>query len=295
MNKEEKNFEQENPPASDHAQGEKFVDIHCHCLPGIDDGPATMAESISLCRLLTRDRIGTVVATPHQLGRFDRNNDAKKIKEKVNELNSQLQKNEIPLTVLAGGDVRIDERIIELIRSKELLTAADGGKYLLLELPENVLINIETLTDELLSAGIKVIISHPERHQFLSVQPKILQIWAKKGCGIQITAGSLLGKFGTISQKAAWQILSMPLPLIVATDAHSTSKRPPCMRAAFEMICRQRGEEIARLVCIENPTRVIEGQELQNIQGVKTELGENEGIRNIFRRPADAGQNRQDY
>jgi protein-tyrosine phosphatase len=164
----------------------------------------------------------TVVATPHQLGRFDRNNDAKKIKEKVNELNSQLQKNEIPLTVLAGGDVRIDERIIELIRSKELLTVADGGKYLLLELPENVLINIETLTDELLSAGIKVIISHPERHQFLSVQPKILQIWAKKGCGIQITAGSLLGKFGTISQKAAWQILSMPLPLIVATDAHST-------------------------------------------------------------------------
>ena len=98
---------------------------------------------------------------------------------------------------------------------------ADGGKYLLLELPENILINIEPLADELSSGGIKVIISHPERQHFLSMQPQILLNWAKKGCGIQITAGSLLGRFGTISQKAAWQILSMPVPLIVATDAHS--------------------------------------------------------------------------
>ena len=67
------------------------MDIHCHCLPGIDDGPATMADAISLCRLLVRDRIGTVVATPHQLGRFDRNNNVKKIKEKVSELNRELQ------------------------------------------------------------------------------------------------------------------------------------------------------------------------------------------------------------
>lgn len=287
MSEEEKNFGQENPPASDKAQGEKFVDIHCHCLPGIDDGPATMAESLSLCRLLVRDRIGAVVATPHQLGRFD--NDNKKVKEKVSELNKELRNNEIPLRVFSGGDVRIDERIVELIKEEKVMTAADGGKYLLLELPENVLINIDPLTDELLRGGIKVIISHPERQHFLSMQPQILLNWAKKGCGIQITAGSLLGRFGTISQKAAWQLLSMPLPLIVATDAHSISGRSPCMRAAFEMIYRQRGEEIARLVCIENPTRVIKGQELQNIQGVKTELGENEGIRNKFRRPAGAG------
>ena len=99
------------------------------------------------------------------------------------------------------------------------MTLADGLKYLLVELPETVLINIEPLIDELSKVGIKIILSHPERHRFLAVQTQILSEWSKNNCGIQITAGSLLGKFGTISQKSAWQILSMPLALIVATDS----------------------------------------------------------------------------
>ena len=302
MSEQEENLEQgshqsafgelrQNESQQSKTQTDKFVDIHCHCLPNIDDGPATMEEAISLCRLLARDRISTVVATPHQLGRFDTNNNGKKIKEKVGELNSQLQHNQIPLTVLPGADVRIDERIVGLVKSGEVLTVADGGKYLLLEMPENILISIEPLAEELSSVGIKIIISHPERQRFLAMQPRILLKWSEKKCGIQITAGSLLGRFGSISQKAAWQILSMPVPLIVATDSHSTTGRSPCMRAAFEMICRQLGGQTARIVCIENPTRAVEGKELLNIQGRKMRLGEYAGIQNIFGRPAVAEQN----
>jgi protein-tyrosine phosphatase len=295
MNEEKRNFGLENLYTPENAQGHQFVDIHCHCLPGIDDGPVTMEQAIALCRLLARDRIGTVVATPHQLGQFDRNNDGRKIKDKVSELNRQLQADEIPLNVLAGGDVRIDERIVELIKAGEVMTVADGGRYLLLELPENILINIDSLTDELLSAGIKIIITHPERHRFLAMQPQILERWAAKECGVQITAGSLLGKFGTISQKAAWQILGMPVPLIVATDAHNMTSRAPCMRAAYEIICRQLGEQTARLVCIENPRRVTEGDDLQNVSVEKIKLGEHEGIRDIFKRAGHSGQNRFNY
>jgi protein-tyrosine phosphatase len=305
MSEQEEIFGRENPPQADSQQRsetqpskmrkDKFVDIHCHCLPNIDDGPATMADAISLCRLLARDRISTVVATPHQLGQFDTNNDGKKIKEKVNELNIQLQYKQIPLKVLPGADVRIDERIVELIKSGEVLTVADGGRYLLLEMPENILINIEPLVEELSSVGIKVIISHPERQHFLAMQPQIILKWSRKKCGIQITAGSLLGRFGSISQKAAWQILSMPVPLIVATDSHNTAGRSPCMRAAFEMICRQSGDQTARTACIENPTRVIEGKELLDIQGRKMKLGEHARIQNIFGRPAGAEQNRLNY
>jgi protein-tyrosine phosphatase len=271
-----------------------FVDIHCHCLPGIDDGPATMAEAISLCRLLVRDRIGTVIATPHQLGRFDTNNSNQKIKDKVSELNKQLQAAQIQLRVLPGGDVRIDERIVQLIKTGYVMTSADGGKYLLLELPENILINVDPLVEELSSIGIKTLITHPERHQFLAIQPQILSHLVQKACGIQITAGSLLGKFGSISQTAAWQILSMPIPLIVATDSHGTSNRSPCMRAAFEMICRQSGENTARLVCIENPTRVVEGKELLEITGRKPKVGEYERIQDTSGKPA-TGQNRFNY
>ena len=291
MTAQNSNFNQQSTVANHTASNAGFVDIHCHLLPAIDDGPATMADSIALCRLLVRDRIGTVVATPHQLGKYDTKNSGKIIKEKVIELNKVLAENEIPLKVLAGADVRIDERITSLIKSGEVLTVADNGKNLLLELPENILINIDSLINELSQAGVKVILTHPERHQSLAIQPQLLSNWSNKGCAIQITAGSVLGKFGSIAQKAAWQILESGLPLIVATDSHNTDSRAPCMRAAYQMIAGHLGQQTANLVCIENPARAIEGKEIQKIEIKNQEMGEYGRKPNIFRRQT-AEQNR---
>jgi len=239
-----------------------FTDIHCHCLCGIDDGPETQDESVALCRALIADGMGTVIATPHQLGRFSQCNENERIRNAVSSLNLELESRNIDLTVLAGADVRVDERICELFDSDRILTLADGGKYLLLELPHGIFIDIEPLLMELSDMDIQVIISHPERHSTLARQPKILFKWVQYSAHFQITAGSLIGGFGILPQKAAWFLLSSGIARLVATDSHDLKGRKPCMRDAFEQISIKLGRNIAREVCIENPLRIIRGQDI---------------------------------
>ena len=183
---------------------EQYVDIHCHCLPGIDDGPSTMLEAIELCRALVRDGIGTVIATPHQLGRFDNTNNTAQIREAVGMMNQHLHETNIDLQILPGADVRVDERICELLEADKVMTLCDGGKYLLLELPSQVFIEIDSLLVELNQRGISVIISHPERYRMVAQKPEVLEKWLEHGASLQITAGSLLGQLGQSAQKSAW-------------------------------------------------------------------------------------------
>ena len=151
----------------------QYVDIHCHCLAAVDDGPATMDEALALCRGLTDDGVSVVVATPHQLGRFSECNEASQIREAVSVLNEELRCSEIPLTVMPGGDVRVDERVCQLLEADKILTLADGGRHILLELPHDVFIDIELLIGELASMGVQAVVSHPERHRVIARDPQI--------------------------------------------------------------------------------------------------------------------------
>jgi len=247
---------------------QRYVDIHCHCLPGIDDGPATMSEAIELCRALVSDGIGTVAATPHQLGRFDSLNDANQIREAVRLVNEKLYDNDIDLCVLPGADVRVDERTCGLLRADKIMTVGDGGRYLMLELPAEVLIDIEPLLIELGRVNIRAIISHPERCRVIARGPHILEKWLEHSASLQITAGSLLGEFGPAAQQAAWSFLQRGWAQIVATDAHDICRRRPRMTAAFECIANESGRQVARNLCIENPMRILQGAPLPGVSEV---------------------------
>lgn len=240
-----------------------YVDIHCHCLAAVDDGPATMDEALALCRGLADDGIGVVVATPHQLGRYCDANEASQIRKAVSDLDERLRQNRIPLSVMPGGDVRVDERICQLLEQDKILTLADGGRYVLLELPHEVFIDIQPLIVQLASMGIEVIVSHPERHPVLARDFRVLLKWLERGVYLQVTAGSLLGEFGSAAQNAAWHFLASGWSSFVATDAHDLSGRAPRMNAAYKQISGRLGNALARLVCSENPLRVLEGRNIQ--------------------------------
>ena len=241
----------------------KYIDIHCHCLPGLDDGPLNNSEAVELCRSLVADGIGTVIATVHQLGRYDTTNNAAKIRDAVNAMNEQLRENDIDLCIMPGGDVRLDERIPLLLQTDNIMTLADGGLYLLLELPSEVFINIEPLLAELNDAGISTIISHPERCMALDKHPEILEKWLEQA-SLQITAGSLLGHFGQRAQQTGWSYLEKRQAQFVATDAHDRQKRYPCMNAAFDCIATKLGPDIAHEVCVENPRHILNGTHIIN-------------------------------
>jgi protein-tyrosine phosphatase len=249
----------------------RLIDIHCHCLPGLDDGPATLADALVLCRALSDDGVKIVIATPHQLGRFDGRNDPETIRNSVSRLNEHLSGANIDITVLPGADIRIDERIPSLLEKQRILTLADGRRCILLELPHDTFIDAGPLIRELSASNITVIISHPERHRVLPSQPQRLSKWLELGAHLQITAGSLLGCFGPQVERAAWLFLRCGWASFVASDAHDTKLRCPMMKAAFEKIRQKFGQDLARLLCIEHPFRVVNAQALEpvNISGCR--------------------------
>lgn len=243
-------------------RGAAFTDVHCHCLPGLDDGPGSVIDGLALCRALAADGIERVVATPHQLGRFEGRYDADAIRGAVAELNCFLEEAETPLTVLPGADVRLDEQIPRLLQSGDILTVGDGGTYLLLELPHEVFIDPESLLAELASVGVTAIITHPERHAYLARHPQHVRRWVEYGTCLQITAGSFGGGFGPESQEAAWTFVQAPMPVLVATDAHDTNDRAPRMSEAHGLLAQQYGYFAADILCVTNPRRAVEGRDL---------------------------------
>jgi len=232
------------------------VDIHCHVLPGIDDGPPTPGDSVELCKALAADGITTVIATPHQLGRYDRSNSGSAVRAAVMTLREALAREGVPLKVTAGADVRVDERIVSLVASGEVLTL-DGGSYMLLELPHETYIDPAPLIRLLATRGVRSIVTHPERHDTVRKNPDLVGPWLKAGALLQLTAGSLIGSFGSKAEEAAWRWLGAGHAAFVATDAHDVDRRPPCMTQAIEAIERRLGVAMARRVCVENPARVL--------------------------------------
>jgi protein-tyrosine phosphatase len=230
-----------------------------------------MPEALELCRALAGDGIGTVIATPHQLGRFDNTNDAEQIRESVEIMRTKLDETGIDITILPGADVRVDERLCSLLDTDKVMTLCDGHRYLLLELPAEILIDIEPLVTELAQAGISLIISHPERHRMLAKHPQTIEKWLGQSVILQITAGSLLGEFGPEAEESAWFLLQNGWAQIVATDAHDVRRRRPCMTAVYENITDELGPQTAWEVCIDNPLRIVQGVDITNTyKSIKT-------------------------
>ncbi len=250
--------------ASEPSRGKpgKFTDVHCHCLPALDDGPESSAEALALCRLLADDNVGCVVATPHQLGGFEGRTDPDTVRSAIRRLDRELSDEGLDLRILPGGEVRLDERICALLAEEGILTLADRNRHILLELPQDVFIDIEPLIVQLVSGGIYPIIAHAERNAPLCKRRRTIRQWLTIGASLQVTAASLAGYFGPRVHHAAWSLIAEGTVAVVATDAHGCDAVGPCMTAAFEMIAAGFGETLASLLCIENPSRVLDGKDL---------------------------------
>jgi protein-tyrosine phosphatase len=253
----------------------RAVDIHCHCLAAIDDGPRNAAESLAVCRLLARDGFTDVIATPHQLGRYDGLNWAAEIRGAVAHLQQMLDRERVPLRVHAGGEVRIDERIPKLLADGKLLTLGDSGRYLLLELPNSMHIAPEMVM-RLIQQGAAtttttggvaqsqsmppyIVLAHAERYDALRRDPAAAEAWVHVGAILQVNAPSLLGDGPPDSRAAAMQWLADGWVSVIATDAHSPNTRRPRMTEAIDLIEREFGIDVAQEVCIDNPAELLLG------------------------------------
>jgi protein-tyrosine phosphatase len=236
-----------------------FVDIHCHLLPGIDDGARNWDESLAMARLAVDDGIGTIVATPHQLGNYG-NTDGQTIRALVVELQQRLVAARIPLRVLPGADVRIEPEIAERVSRGDVLTVGDHQRHVLLELPHELYLPLEPLLEQLSRRKVTGILTHPERNQGILRQPDVLAPLVEAGCLMQVTAGSLCGTFGAECQHFSEWLLASNLVHFLATDAHGMRSRRPLMRRAFDRVAELCGESAAIDLCSRNPGCVAAGQ-----------------------------------
>lgn len=236
-----------------------FVDIHCHMLPGIDDGARDHSESLAMALLAVDEGFDTVVVTPHQLGGYAHNH-GDEIRVRAVELQEFFQSNGVPLKVLPGADVRIDDGMIEKLVSGEVLTVADHRKHVLLELPHELYLPLEPVLDALERRGMTGILTHPERNRGILNLPSLIKPLVERGCLMQVTAGSLMGTFGAASQAMAEQMCRRGLVHFLATDAHGPQSRRPKMLDAFARATELAGEKAAETWCCENPSLAAQGK-----------------------------------
>lgn len=224
-----------------------MIDIHCHILPGIDDGAATIEDSLAMARAAVKEGITTIIATPHHKNnQFI--NPKSSIITKVNDLNTVLKQENIPLTILPGQEVRIYGEVLEDYYKEEILTL-NHTKYLFIEFPSSSVPRYaERLLYELQTEGIIPIIVHPERNKELQEKPDLLYQFVKNGALTQVTASSVAGYFGKNVKKFSEQLILNNLTHFVASDAHNVTNRGYKVVEALEVIEKNFGIEYIYLL-----------------------------------------------
>jgi len=242
-------------------ESKKMIDLHCHILPNLDDGPTSWTTTLNMCRKASSFGIHTIVATPHvQNGIY--NNTCQKIEEKVEILNQKLKDNNILLQILSGSEIHVGADIIEKLKKHEFLSL-NKSKYILLEFPhDQVPVNIDNILFQIQIMGFIPIIAHVERNLKIQKKPELLYQLIQKGVLAQITASSLCGLFGPVPKKISQKLLAEDLIYSMVSDAHSNSEGgrgsffPQAIKEASKII----GYKSAMALVTTNPQIIISNQ-----------------------------------
>lgn len=233
-----------------------MIDTHLHILPGVDDGPETLQESLSLARTLVQEGIRAAIATPHYNDEFPQRT-AAEIQARVNDLQQQLDLHGIPIRLFAGHEVLIRPGLVEDIQAGRLATL-NNSRYLLLELWNSTwLPETERVIFTLLANGIIPILAHPERYRAIQKDPARLAALIKQGVLAQLTASSLTGWQGNTTRRCAENLLKKGLIHCIASDAHGLHRRPPGVLDGLHCAARLLGKDRIYQMIETQPAEII--------------------------------------
>lgn len=245
----------------------RFIDTHCHIIPGVDDGPSDLAESLVLAREAARDGIGTIVATPHIVDGGYVGDDRE---ERLSELRASFLDYGIDIELVSGAEVPLSMCLAGHQDVLERLTIA-GRRYLLMETAETTYGQLARAAYQVRLCGLFPILAHPERVSFVRDDPMSLaEITARGDIFCQITAASIEGRFGKGLKKVSHDLLKRGLVHLVASDAHSVNSRPPWLSQCYDIVKKVAGEKAAHVLMVENPNKVLQGVTLESIRKEKT-------------------------
>jgi len=243
-----------------------MIDLHCHILPGLDDGAKTIEDSLAMAEDAIQDGITHVVATPH--ADTDYSFDYAKVRAARDELQKRVEGR---LTLATGCDFHLDHENLSRLKKDAAPYCINQKDYLLVEFNEfSIPPAMDQTLHDLQLMGLRPIITHPERNGILRAKPERLLGWVQQGCFVQITAGSLAGVFGPGAREDAWTWIDNGLAHFVSSDGHNTAQRPVKLKFAFDAIAQHRGKAIAKALLEDNPRAALNGEHLPYVPEAAT-------------------------
>ncbi len=236
-----------------------MIDLHCHLLPGIDDGAPDLDTALAMARIAADDGIEIVACTPHiHPGVYD--NAGAGIKAAIATLQAELDRAGIVLRLVCGADAHIDGALVDGLRSGRVASLNDT-RYFLFEPPHHVAPpRMEDLVFDIMAAGYWPVLTHPERLTWIEDHYDTIVRLAARGVLMQITAGSVEGRFGKRPSYWAERMLDEGLVHILATDAHNLRNRPPVLSAGRDLVANRLGEDEAIAMVLHRPRAIVEGR-----------------------------------
>jgi len=235
-----------------------MIDIHCHLLPGIDDGSKSLEDSLAMARHAVNDGITKIVVTPHITpGRYD--NTLATIQPVFENLKASISAEKIPLEISFAAEIRFDPIIMALVNNDELpiLGEYEGERLILLEFPHShIPPGSEELIQWLAERGVRVLIAHPERNRSVLGDIEKITPLVKMGCLLQITGGSLTGVFNDAPRDCAIELLKRGWVSIIASDAHNLHARCPELAPAQREAEKIVGEEASFDMVLGRPEKI---------------------------------------
>jgi len=232
-----------------------MIDIHCHPMPGVDDGAANLEDAVAMCRMAADDGVTHIVATPHCSYRYPFRR--KENLQKLAELRAKV--GDTP-ELLLGCDFHLSYENFRSLVEDGTRFAINNSSYVLVEFDDHFIAEqMDQVFYELQVAGLTPIITHPERNAVCRHKPELVYHWVTRGCLIQVTAQSYTGGFGREPQHFAEFWLNRNLVHFFASDAHDTKHRPPVLSTCYAKCAAAKGQEVADLLLTGNAESVIRG------------------------------------
>ena len=236
-----------------------MIDLHTHFLPGVDDGAQTLDEGLALARMAVADGIHVAVMTPHvHPGRYE--NRLSNLRDRFAAFRGALADAGIPLEIRLAGEVRLGMEALTLLLEGDLpiLGEVDGYRVMLLEFPHQTLpVGTQQFIEKLLKMRVRPLIAHPERNKAVMLQPERLGLLLDAGCWLQLTAGSLTGRFGESARKTAQFIVRNRWAHVIATDSHNAAHRPPALAEGHKVVAELVDVTYANQLVQDNPARIL--------------------------------------
>jgi len=234
-----------------------FIDIHSHILPGLDDGPKVLSESLALLHCYRDVGIKRVFATPHFLPGTAWSASPRRILAFVEGLLEVLTDHGINLEIIPGMEIAIQKNMGKNLARGRYLPLGKSDIFLLEPPFKLTAYNPLEPLNEFMRQGKRVILAHPERSEYFQLNPQTLQQVHRNGIGIQINYGSLLGYFGSASEQTAKQLIAWEVVDYLASDAHSAVNRRPPGGLEWHDLQKLINPEMLRQIASVNPGKIL--------------------------------------